>query len=363
MELTDLIVSQNGNQNIVIAGNRTFRVDNSLYALINVMREGSDLKNAISQIAKKYNLSNIELELKFNEFFKEIQKRTLSQDSYIKSRLNLCSEKVIILLSKFFKPLFSSKVILLLFSIAFFSTCFIITDIGFERNYKYFNIIQLIILSSLCIVFTFIHEIGHATASYRFGCPAANIGLGFYIFFPVFYTDVSRIWILQRNERLIVNIGGVYFQLIINLFLIFSFYLSQSLIVKEWLSYLILSNSIVIMYSLTPFFRNDGYWILSDILSIPNLLRTSDIWFIDLIRGKKIKWDFRIAIFAICNYLFRLWIILKLCTGIINTCHSILYSSNTSSLIKLLAIDIFFIVALYLLCYSLIKKIKRYAST
>lgn len=362
MDLTDLIVSQNGSQNIVIAGNRTFNVDDTLYGLITIMREGHDLKNAIHQISKEYNLSSDDLEISFNQFFNEIQKTTLSQDSYIKNKLNLCSSKAIIQLSILFRPLFNSKVLISMILLAFLSTCLALLDIGLEKNYKYFNIIQIIILTILCIIFTFIHEIGHATASYRFGCTASNIGLGFYIFLPVFYTDVSKIWILQRKERFIVNIGGVYFQLIINLLLIITFYISHNNVVKEWLSYLIISNSLVIIYSLTPFFRNDGYWIVSDIFSIPNLLKLSDVWFIDLIRGKKIKGDFRIALFAICNYLFRLWIILKLCAGIFNVSCSLYHSSGTSSILRLLAIDTFLITALCLLCYSLIKKFKRYAN-
>ena len=35
-----------------------------------------------------------------------------------------------------------------------------------------------------------------------------------YITFPVFYTDVTDVWCLTRRQRVIVNLGGVYFQLI-----------------------------------------------------------------------------------------------------------------------------------------------------
>ena len=56
------------------------------------------------------------------------------------------------------------------------------------------------------------HELGHATACTRFGCPHGDIGFGLYFIFPAFYSDVTKAWRLQARERAIVDLGGIYFQ-------------------------------------------------------------------------------------------------------------------------------------------------------
>jgi len=45
-----------------------------------------------------------------------------------------------------------------------------------------------------------IHEIGHATATASMGKRAKEIGFGFYIIFPVFYTDVTSVWSMKKKS-------------------------------------------------------------------------------------------------------------------------------------------------------------------
>ncbi|WP_443939439.1 hypothetical protein [Pedobacter sp. MW01-1-1] len=113
-----------------------------------------------------------------------------------------------------------------------------------------------------------IHELGHASASTYFGIKPKEIGFGFYFVFPVFYTNVSKIWELDFVKRNTVNLGGIYFQLIVNIFLIFFFFLNDTV---GFVFELIIANTFSMLFSLIPFFRYDGYWILSDTLNIPNL--------------------------------------------------------------------------------------------
>lgn len=111
------------------------------------------------------------------------------------------------------------------------------------------------------------HELGHLAACRTFGCPHGEIRLGLYLLFPVFYADVTPSWRLSRKERMIVDLGGVYFQALLLLPL---FLLSRTSGDSLW-RILFIEVDLLIAFSLNPFLRFDGYWVCSDLLGIPNL--------------------------------------------------------------------------------------------
>lgn len=124
------------------------------------------------------------------------------------------------------------------------------------------------------IINTFWHEVGHATAAFRFGVEPKDIGFGFYIIYPIFFTDVSDIWQLSKKQRNIVNLGGIYFQMIVNLILISLYYISP---VFWFTPVLVTLNTGVALISLNPFFRYDGYWVYSDSFNLTNLRSQSNL--------------------------------------------------------------------------------------
>ena len=58
------------------------------------------------------------------------------------------------------------------------------------------------------------HEIGHAAACRNYKCTTGSIGLLLYIIFPAFYVNLSDAWRLSGRQRAVIDIGGIYFQLI-----------------------------------------------------------------------------------------------------------------------------------------------------
>ncbi|GAB3977572.1 hypothetical protein GCM10028806_39360 [Spirosoma terrae] len=129
----------------------------------------------------------------------------------------------------------------------------------------------------LCILL--IHELGHAAAGYRFGIKPKEIGAGLYLIFPVLYTDVTEVWRLGKHKRTIVNLGGIYFQLLINLLLIG--YLVSHFGDFDQVNtsrYLIQLNVATLIVNTIPFLKFDGYWIYSDLFSLPNLRRQSALY-------------------------------------------------------------------------------------
>lgn len=150
--------------------------------------------------------------------------------------------------------------------------------------------ISIYLIAGLYLLMAFsslVHEIGHAAACRHYGMPHGNIGLGLYLNLPVFYTDVTHVWKLSRRQRCVVNFGGVYFQMLLLIPL-----LTAAIIDGNGLmDYMILLMNFNFALTLNPFFKFDGYWMMTDLLGIANLRKKGNEWIkylMDKIRGKEI---------------------------------------------------------------------------
>jgi putative peptide zinc metalloprotease protein len=124
----------------------------------------------------------------------------------------------------------------------------------------------LLIAIGLVLLGAGFHELGHASAlRYGGGRPRA-IGAGFYLFFPVFYTDVTDSYRLGRWGRVRTGLGGVYFHLIFILGLV-----GAALVFDQrFLLVAVVLINLEIVRQFIPFVRLDGYWVLTDLTGIPD---------------------------------------------------------------------------------------------
>jgi len=127
--------------------------------------------------------------------------------------------------------------------------------------------INLIIGFILFIVSSLVHELGHASACMRYGASPSEIGFTIYWIYPAFFTNVNSAWQLKRWQRVIVDIGGIFFQLVVCSLYIF-IYLATSFSSLKVAKVMIIGSC---LFSLNPIFKFDGYWIISDALGVANL--------------------------------------------------------------------------------------------
>lgn len=113
------------------------------------------------------------------------------------------------------------------------------------------------------------HELGHASACVYYGAEPSNIGLTIYFIFPAFYSDVTDAWRLKRWQRVIIDFGGVFFQLIVGAIYIIFYKFTEWAALK--IAILAIASSCILY--LNPVFKFDGYWALSDALGVTNLSR------------------------------------------------------------------------------------------
>jgi molybdopterin/thiamine biosynthesis adenylyltransferase/Zn-dependent protease len=127
---------------------------------------------------------------------------------------------------------------------------------------------------------TILHELGHAVTCDYFGAPVRSIGVMIYYLQPAAYADVTDSWQLKnRWHRVAIASAGVYVQAIIS-----------SLAVIAWtvlrltghradvIVVFVTMNVAIMIFNVLPFVKLDGYWILSNILAIPNLRDRAMEW-------------------------------------------------------------------------------------
>jgi putative peptide zinc metalloprotease protein len=134
------------------------------------------------------------------------------------------------------------------------------------RELVYNPLLALVILG-LVVVATAFHEIGHATAARYGGAKPGVMGAGLYVVWPVFYTDVTDAYRLNRRGRLRTDLGGVYFNVLFVLATTAAYFATRF----EPLLLVVVVQHFQILQQLLPLIRLDGYYILSDLTGVPDL--------------------------------------------------------------------------------------------
>lgn len=160
----------------------------------------------------------------------------------------------------------------------------------------------------------FAHELGHAAAVRRHGLAPGAIGTGIYWLFPVFYADVSIAWKLKRQQRVVVDLAGVYLQLLL------AAGYGVAYLVTGWdaLRIALLLVLITNLFLFNPFLKYDGYWLVSDALGVTNLSRQPGRilgWVRDKLRGRQpvpLPWPryvvIALSVYSVATVLF--WLVL-----------------------------------------------------
>lgn len=125
----------------------------------------------------------------------------------------------------------------------------------------------MLTIMGVVIAGSLFHEFGHAAGCHYGGGKPAQIGVGVLIVVPAFYTNVNDAYRLDRRGRLRTDLGGIYFNAIFAVFL-GALYL--------WTGFAALPAIIVMVHlqllqQLLPLVRMDGYYILGDLVGVPNL--------------------------------------------------------------------------------------------
>jgi putative peptide zinc metalloprotease protein len=159
--------------------------------------------------------------------------------------------------------------------VALFLGCFVAVEIAVLRSGRIMPAVQqvlvmpgaLVLVLGLLLLSAVFHECGHAAACAYSGARPGAIGVGLYLVMPAFYTDVTSAYQLDRTGRLRTDLGGLYFNAIVVLGLATTYLAvpAPALLVA------IALVNLEMLQQLLPIVRLDGYFILGDLVGVPDL--------------------------------------------------------------------------------------------
>jgi putative peptide zinc metalloprotease protein len=118
-----------------------------------------------------------------------------------------------------------------------------------------------------------IHEIGHGVACKRHGGEVRELGVILILFVPVPYVDVTSSWRFRSKwQRIHTAAGGMYVELLVAAVAALIWSRTESAVACHLLySMMLMSSAMTLLFNANPLMRFDGYYILADLLEIPNL--------------------------------------------------------------------------------------------
>ncbi len=169
-----------------------------------------------------------------------------------------------------FKPLFFPPVVVLvvLAFIALDVWLFGIHGISQSLRSVIYDPTLILMLFAGVVLATTFHEIGHATGTRYGGAEPGVMGVGIYIVWPAFYTDITDSYRLGKAGRLRADLGGMYFNTVFAL-AVAAIYAATGF---EPLLLLVVLQTFAIIQQSLPLLRLDGFYIISDLTGVPDML-------------------------------------------------------------------------------------------
>ena len=135
------------------------------------------------------------------------------------------------------------------------------------------------------LVLKVIHELGHGLAAKRYGGKVPEAGVAFVLLIPMAYVDVTSSYRFRsRWHRIHTALAGMYVELFMAAIATIAWPLVESQEVRSQLYNVMFTASVsTVFFNANALMRFDGYFVLADLLNIPNLYTdaqqyTSGIW-------------------------------------------------------------------------------------
>lgn len=190
----------------------------------------------------------------------------------LRSRVRVIPPKVVSLIATVFQPLYWPPVLIaLLAAFVALDVTLVLTGAIGEVAAGAIAIarepaLALLVLGTVLASGVF-HEFGHAAACRYGGARPGAMGVGIYLVWPAFYSTVTDSYRLSRGARLRTDLGGVYF----NAVYIAGMSAAYLWTGAPWLLVAILVLHVETARQFLPSIRLDGYYILSDLIGLPDL--------------------------------------------------------------------------------------------
>lgn len=137
---------------------------------------------------------------------------------------------------------------------------------------------NLPILMAAFVLIKLIHESGHGLICKRFGGQVPEFGTMLLVLVPAPYVDASSAWAFASKwKRMAVGAGGMLFELAVAAAAawVWRSTFDGQLMNKLAFNIMLTSGVSTVLFNANPLMKFDGYYILSDLLEVPNLMQRS----------------------------------------------------------------------------------------
>ncbi|MBV5328441.1 MAG: biotin/lipoyl-binding protein [Chlorobium sp.] len=121
------------------------------------------------------------------------------------------------------------------------------------------------------------HEIGHGAICKRFGGTVNTVGVMLLLFVPLPYIDATSSWELRDKwQRILISAGGMLMEFFIGACACMVWaYAPPGLIRSITYNMMLTATVSTLLFNSNPLLKYDGYYILADLIEIPNLFQKS----------------------------------------------------------------------------------------
>ncbi len=172
--------------------------------------------------------------------------------------------------------------------------------------------VGFLVLMALNFAIIFIHELGHASTLVHYGKRVRGAGFRIYFGAPTFFIDSSDALTLDRGKRIAVSFAGPYFEMVASGIAAIALWAFPNIGLAPTLYIFVVLNYFVLFLNLVPLLELDGYWILSDAISLPELRPRSlafvrhDMWYKLAHRERWSRSELGFALYGIVGVLFTI---------------------------------------------------------
>ncbi len=128
-------------------------------------------------------------------------------------------------------------------------------------------------LGAIWLILKLVHESYHALFCRKYGGEVREAGVVLIAFAPIFYVDVTSSWrFASKWQRIMIAAAGMCAEIFIGAIAAIVWVRTDPGVLNQIaFNVLLLSTVTTLLFNMNPLMRFDGYYMLSDLIEIPNL--------------------------------------------------------------------------------------------
>lgn len=152
-------------------------------------------------------------------------------------------------------------------------------QVFFTMHQDWLNFVGVWVVALVVIA---LHECGHGLTCKYFGGDIDDMGFLLLVMQPCLYCNVNDAWLFEnKRHKVYVALAGIYTELLLAAISAYIWLLTDVNSLLGTIAFVIMTMCTAqsLFFNLNPLVKFDGYYILSDLMDMPNLKQNSTVWF------------------------------------------------------------------------------------